>query len=225
MKLSLHLDIRRPHGVISIVYAWLTQHFLGGFMKVLGFSLVAMSSLFAINSAFAHSIPADLEDLSHRWSTVATVDDSSVLMSMEYAYHEDVDSLYKDVHSSLEAYSGLGQNTISMSYSQFKEKSRSILLARVFPQGEKDLLFCKAFPSTHLKIGKSCTDKELNEKKEKATFANCQKKVKELLGGILHTDPEIHLGEMKFENGRSHLVFYVRSVLDAQSYMKFHFVK
>lgn len=193
-------------------------------MKVLGFSSLVFTSLFSLGTAFARPMPADLEDLSKRWDATAKLEESDALMSMQFVHFEENADVYTHVKFSLEnSAAEKGLKIAGLQFSKLTEDSRDTLLGELFPKGEAELAFCDSFPEASMKASKTCTPEEQAEKQVKANFKNCKVKTKELLGGILHADPNVYFGEVEYEDASSELVFYVGSLLDTNSFMKYQF--
>lgn len=190
-------------------------------MKFLGYSFVALTSLFTI-PAFANGSPVDLEDLQKKWESVAKVEGSQELMSMEFTKLDpDFDMISLMENSFFEASSG--KKLENFRFARLKENSRSTLLETLFPRGVKEPKFCAGLPEPKVKESKVGTPEEQAKKLEKSKSSNCRSKVKDMLGGILHSNPEVVFGEFSYEDGSSHVIFYLQSLFFQNSYLKYEF--
>ncbi len=183
-------------------------------MRVFGVYAIVVSTAMSLSSLYANDLPRDLEDLSQRWSSVEKVDDSEFLMGMEVVGIEGEADFFKIIQNDF-VRTKMGSKKIEeFHFLKIKENSRNFVLAKLFPKDVTDLAFCEHFPDPKIK-----DEKKLAETR----FRNCKIKVKEMLGGILHSDPELIFGEAFFADGSSDLLFYVPSMLNSESFLKFEF--
>ncbi len=204
-------------------------------MKILNFSLVALTSLVLMKPALANG-PIDLHQLSERWHQVEKTHSADTLMSMETTYVDADDDIYERIRAEME---NLGnrdrtRRIVSFQFGSLENTPKDAFLDKLFPKGQKDRAFCDAFAlptpkskkpgtkelSTNLKP--ELSEAEKAEKAAKAKFSNCQAQVKSMVGTSNRLNP-VYMGEVTYDDGESFSMFYVASIVEQNSYTRYHF--
>ena len=199
-------------------------------MKIVSLSVLVLTSLLSLTSAFAEgrSVPVDLQDMKTRWMSTAKTSLAEQLIGMDFiSFTDDDEDMFHRVMQDLSLRGGGEAKGIrSFEMVPLNDDSRDHFLKRLFPAREQDLKFCGSFPAPKLtkqSSAKELTEEEKSEKTTKKIYTHCRNNMRNMLGGILHTDPLIVIVDVTYKDGDSELLAYVRSALEEKQFIRYSF--
>lgn len=191
-------------------------------MKFINVSTVVFTSFLSSTCLFAGESAVDLQDLHKRWDSVAKTDAADSYLSLETVRIEGQsisDHLLRDLKEK-----SADKKITKLELHQWSENARNKVLSKLIPNGRESFEFCKSFPEVPVKEDAELSSEESASKYEKAQLRSCKSKIKDMLGGILHSkDIPVYFGEVVFENGDSDFIFYVGSLMNKNSFNKYSF--
>ncbi|MBP6219042.1 MAG: hypothetical protein KA436_10695 [Oligoflexales bacterium] len=173
----------------------------------------------------------DLRSLAQKWQDLEEKTElASSLIRVQMGQFEDGEWAQNSVIQEMARVRAEGKVIRSLNYQTIKEDSRDILLKSLYNSKEPSK-FCQSFDhssTTVKKKDKKMNTDELEKEMKKARNSQCKKQTADLLGGVLHTDPEILLFEIDYTGEDAHeeteLVSYIRSSIDPSRYLRYSFM-
>lgn len=191
----------------------------------MGMTGLTMVSILAFGTLRAEAAPRDLQDLKNRWDAIVKTDLAADLMGIDETTVVSGEHTFQRVKTDWMKAGGDEAQVSALSYQELTKGSRDEVMKQLFPSKVNSLAFCKAFPTVTLKDDEEMTEAEKAEALVRQNYKNCKRKVSEMLDGIIHADPYTLLLNVEYKNGSSEVIFYVRSLIESDQYLHYHFQK